>query len=172
MSAYDIQRRLYFDNISGSVVVMPNFTPFGWFECDFFRITKAGYFYEYEIKLTLSDFKADSKKGDYCWKTQTTKTKYSQIVDSEHKHRPSRFYYVVPEELEEKVAPLIPEWAGLIVNRGHLRTVKQAPILHRKKVSQAIIRQAQKSATGRFWDLHLRLFDLLKIQRLQRTEAA
>jgi outer membrane autotransporter protein len=41
---------------------MPNYTPKNWFECDVMAVTKAGYLEEYEIKLSASDFKADSKK--------------------------------------------------------------------------------------------------------------
>ena len=42
---------------------LPNFTPRRWWECDVFEVTRAGYFREYEVKMTISDFKADRKKG-------------------------------------------------------------------------------------------------------------
>jgi len=41
--------------------VFPNIY-LGGFECDILEITKSGYSYEYEVKISVSDFKADSKK--------------------------------------------------------------------------------------------------------------
>lgn len=43
--------------------VIPNYTPSGWFESDIFELTKSGYFREYEIKMSLSDFRADAVKA-------------------------------------------------------------------------------------------------------------
>ena len=56
-----IQKKLY-HRLFGNRLVLPNFTPNGWFECDIWVLTKSGYGREYEIKLTVSDFKADAKK--------------------------------------------------------------------------------------------------------------
>lgn len=65
----DIQIALWKDLQSSRDLVMPNYTPKKWFECDVMAVTKAGYLEEYEIKLSASDFKADAKKcavDGYC----------------------------------------------------------------------------------------------------------
>jgi len=70
MTARDIQRRLMVERYRRSFVLY-NYTPKTWFECDVFEITQAGYFREYEIKLSLSDFKADAEKQKTIWKYNT-----------------------------------------------------------------------------------------------------
>lgn len=154
MSEREIQHRLFWDTLSSSEFTMPNFTPRNWFECDFFRITKAQYFYEYEIKMTVSDFRADRQKSDYVRDRANYVTKHQQIIER-LRGCPSRFYYVVPEAIAEKVHAELPEWAGLIVWHRHLACKKQAPILHRNKISRGVVRQARQSMAGRYWDLYL-----------------
>lgn len=168
----EIQRRLYFDTNSGSAVVMPNFAPAGWYECDVFRVTKAGYFYEYEIKLSVSDFRRDREKHTYDWRAGTCTSKHMALRYGAERG-PSRFYFVMPDDIADKVRSEIPEWAGLFECRGGSgwpRCTKQAPVLHKRKVSPAIIRQAQSSALGRFWELHTRWPDVDRIQRLKAAQ--
>ena len=54
MTEQTIQNRLYYMLRSAAQCLMPNFTPGGWWECDLATVTRAGYFVEYEIKLSLS----------------------------------------------------------------------------------------------------------------------
>ena len=63
MTARDIQRRLLFDLYRTSTVI-PNYTPRRWWECDVWEITKAGYFREYEIKVSRADLLGDLKRPD------------------------------------------------------------------------------------------------------------
>lgn len=60
MQASDIQRVLKYHFNSHKYELQNSFV-FNW-ECDFFSITKAGYAYEVEIKVSRSDFFADFKK--------------------------------------------------------------------------------------------------------------
>lgn len=139
MNARDIQRRLIVERYTRSTVC-PNFTPRHWFECDVCEITKAGYFVEYEIKLSRADFAADAKKEMRSWVDGdcVTINKHKAIAS---KLGPSRFYFVCPENLIGDFE--LPSWAGLIYaheRRGvrspyniTLRTVRAATVLRRAK---------------------------------------
>lgn len=122
--------------------VLPNYTPSKWWECDVFELTEAGFFREYEIKLSLSDFKADAKKSDifrtgsYPNRQETRRVKHQQMGQP---CGPRQFWYVVPEGL--LTVDQVPEWAGLIAIhdarpthnlywRYTERLLKKAPILH------------------------------------------
>lgn len=151
-----------------SEVVMPNFTPLGWWECDVWACTKAGFGVEYEIKLTRSDFKADAQKvkEDYVWKDgkrergpdgwllRETLNKHDRLAMADERG-PSRFYYVTPPDLLQPGD--LPPWAGHIVfnplNPVYRATSIEvdAPRLHRKKVEQAVKVQAWRAGYYRFW---------------------
>ena len=163
---HDIQRRLYHETVSASELVMPNYSPRKWFECDFFRVTKAGYFYEYEIKVSVSDFRADRRKHDYDWKANASVPKHLRLATRDEKG-PSRFFFVMPAEVAEKVRAEIPDWAGLIEFGRYLRCTKQAPILHKARISRAIIRQAKSSAVYRYWDFYSRSPEIARIKQLE-----
>lgn len=105
--------------------ILNNLYVFGW-ESDVLILTKSGYWYEFEIKISKSDFKNDFKhKND----------KHVNMLSNQLETRkPNYFNYVVPENLisiEE-----IPEYAGLIyiTESGRTKTIKNAPKLHREKV--------------------------------------
>ena len=76
-------------------------------ECDLLVVTKAGYAYEVEIKITKADLKKDSEKL--------------------HGHQDNRIkylYFAIPDYLEDST-DLIPERAGIIVvETGPLKTTK------------------------------------------------
>jgi hypothetical protein len=59
MNAREIQQRLIVERYRRGICV-PNYTPKDWWECDVFELTPAGYFREYEIKMTVADFRADA----------------------------------------------------------------------------------------------------------------
>lgn len=122
--------------------VMPRFTPPSWFECDVAEITKAGFFVEYEIKTTITDFHADAKKRlpavrwtfaeGWLEKPIEQPTKHERLA-SRDEQGPARFFFVsqsgvIPESV-------IPEWSGLIWIAGNRwPTIKvSAPQLHRAK---------------------------------------
>lgn len=95
---------------------MPRYTPGGWWECDLFHLTPAGYFWEFEIKLTVADFRRDAgkkmRKGPYRFGVpEVFETKHDLLVAADPRG-PACFYYVTPEGLLDK-EPL-PPWAGWI----------------------------------------------------------
>lgn len=148
MTALDIQRRLMVEKYRRSFM-LPNYKPHNWWECDVFELTEAGFFREYEIKLSRADFKADASKMrrryDYANDVDVVTNKHGLLADRAV-HGPSRFWYVCPTDL--LTAEEMPEWAGLIYAKEIVRLappwnvlfneVKPAPQLHREKASDKI----------------------------------
>lgn len=153
-----IQKRLLFGWKSTHQYVMENLYVFEW-ESDFLLKTKSGYWYEAEIKISLSDFKADFKKkekhqilenGFKIWKSwkynplTKEKIEYNKEVKTK---RPNYFTYAVPWYLEEQVKPLLPKYAGLLVldeNGYILRESVKAPKLHSEKYSDESLNLTEK----------------------------
>ena len=90
----------------GRTMVLPNFTPYGWSECDLFSITKSLYFHEIEIKVSRSDFLADFKNKRYKHKSMDGGCEWM------HKYMPRTFCFACPRHL--LTVDDIPEYAGLI----------------------------------------------------------
>jgi hypothetical protein len=158
MTAIQIQRRILRDHYRQSFV-LPNYTPRGWWECDVFQITKAGYFVEYEIKLSLADFKADADKRksprwQFNGEFSTARNKHEDLK-ARSPLGPSRFYYVAPAGLLP--TNMIPEWAGLIEARESkheipfVGEIKKAPRLHSQKPEPSIVEHAKGVC---YWRMH------------------
>lgn len=105
-------------------------------ECDVISISKADFIYEYEVKISKSDFKADFKKN----KHKLMMERKSVNESKNYYYIPNYFYFVVPENLISLED--IPEYAGLmyIINDKFIQ-IKKAPLLHKTKASAAFIRQ-------------------------------
>ena len=76
-----------------------------WGHPDIFAVDKRRQTYDVEIKMSLSDFKADGHKEKF----------QPYAVGAP---RPTFFYYACRESLGEKISPLLPPGAGLIVVNG------------------------------------------------------
>ena len=154
-----IQRKLGgFLSMSTQKYVMENLYVFSW-ESDKLIMTRSDMLYEFEIKISRSDFKADFKKKDKhvilegkeefvpsydkildCWKPL-----HEEYYKVSRYKKPHYFYYAVPEGLID--ASEVPEYAGLIyvLPEGKRETkdgkfcwdgfyvVKSAPKLHNDK---------------------------------------
>ena len=136
-----------------------NLYVFFW-ESDKLLETKTGYIYEFEIKISRSDFKADFKKKEkhliiegkekYMPSFQNYygrfKSQCPTIEDWEkmceerypyhltkYYKRPNYFYYAVPEGMINKDD--VPEYAGLIhIGEEYgFKIIKKAPCLHKEK---------------------------------------
>jgi hypothetical protein len=155
-----IQGGLMLEYASTSEILLPNYTPFHWWECDLFRLSKTGFFTEYEIKLTRSDFAADKKKGHTIseWKdgkgSSRFALKHDLLAGEKQEWIPKMFYYVVPTNLIK--ATEVPAWAGLIyarrVSRHYvlMKIIKRAPSLHRIAMSEKMKRKAHKTVYNRY----------------------
>ena len=155
-----IQRAILSRYGQGSDLLMPNYTPSGWWECDVFRLTQAGYFYEYEIKLTRADFKADVRKtskpyGRFrngAW-SQPAKRKYEELR-ARSIHAPKQFWYIVPEDLVTEDE--IPPFAGLMYatlgryNYFTLSKVVEAPMVNNNPMGREVFDLAYHRAYHRW----------------------
>lgn len=98
-------------------------------ESDFLSFTTAGYLYEYEIKISRSDFFVDFKKPRFKTLSKVFSGANGANLRSEKKIA-NRFYYVVPEGLIKLSE--CPDFAGLIcINGNKVTEVKKAPLIHR-----------------------------------------
>lgn len=151
---------------------MDNLFVFDW-ESDKLIKTKSGYLYEYEIKISKSDFKNDfkNKKLKHAilsgekytpdfndWYEQVRRqfpliTKdelfasvlVSKFLTANYK-RPNYFYYAVPEGMLK--TDDIPEYAGLVYLNPDIvhwpSVVKPAPLLHKDKYSDEELNLTEK----------------------------
>lgn len=142
---------IWYDVRPTARLVMPRFTPPLWWECDVAVVLKgSGFWHEYEIKLSLSDFRADKKKGNG--------GKHEALSSCSPPLRgPNRFWYVVPAELAEAIGAELPAWAGLAVlrhsDRGHewLDRGRKPPLRHREPASEGLVERAETSSMYRMW---------------------
>jgi hypothetical protein len=122
-------------------------------ECDVISVSKSNYIYEYEVKISRSDFKADFKKPKHKLMLENAGVKERLVNENSIMVKdiwyltPNYFSFVVPENLisiEE-----VPEYAGLIYMTSELQFViiKKAPLLHKEKASYNFIRQLSHNLT-------------------------
>lgn len=121
-------------------------------ESDFFVQKKNGYSYEFEVKISRSDFFNDKKKvdkhsilehGKYTqktyseWNRDARKWNKETIKEHEHSFRPNKFFYVVPEGMIS--VNEIPKYAGLMYvpsdRYRNIITVKEAIFIHKNKLN-------------------------------------
>lgn len=122
-------------------------------ESDYFCITTSGYTVEVEVKISRSDFKADSKKAQKHFilknmsKDLVTMPVYSYMKDASaiaiiKPKGPNKFYYCCPEGMIKPEE--VPEYAGLLYYRqvpedknehtyDSIIQVKPAKFLHKNK---------------------------------------
>jgi hypothetical protein len=141
---FDYRRNLIVPNISYGLHIH---------EVDLLVVTPAHYATEVEIKVSIADLKADLKKP--------------------HGHRSNKIrllYFAIPEELQIKATPLIPERAGLIVVRGNKTKsyfqaeVVKAPIVNKlaRKLTDKEVNHVYELAAMRIWSLKEVVYRLKK----------
>ncbi len=151
--------------------VFPHITLNGWWECDMFCTTKAGYWHEFEIKVSRADFFKDFDKKMAMLRGRRRSSRFCGVkgVDTLHKHAmmeggdergPSYYWFCIPEGLVEESE--IPDYAGLIEFpepagkkpspywRGYMNTVRKAPKLHKMKISQDRLEHLQRQIPYRY----------------------
>lgn len=133
-------------------IVLPNFF-YGHTECDVFKINGSDFVVEYEIKISRNDFFADLKKKD----------KHEKLCGGVDKYCPNRFYYVTPENLV--TIDEIPPYAGLLHYDGValFDTIKNAKLLHKRKVNIDIFRDVCKTLAATTLDQRKRIIKLRNI---------
>lgn len=145
-------------------LITDNFVGCGLGECDILRITGADLVYEYEIKVSRADFKAEMRN----------KTKKHEVLRGKHKTdphtwnypgggtdteevlqerwgsvgRPNYFFYAVPENMLK--VEEIPDFAGLIyISDSEVKIIKKAPKLHSFKATYKLIRKVCNALTAK-----------------------
>jgi hypothetical protein len=145
MTAQEIIRAIIAERWRESFV-LPNYTPAKWWECDVFELSEAGYFKEYEVKVSRADFFVDAQKT-----REVFPRPYGAPVVTENKHEllaktdrgPVQFWFVTPKGLLKPEE--IPVWAGLmeaeLFDQGahtkpriFLRETTKAPRRHKQKL--------------------------------------
>ena len=121
MKTKEIQELICRKEVLALNPVCENLSYFLGHEMDVCSINKSGFITEYEVKISKSDFIADSKKRK--WKYFNSKMEL---------YIPNYFYYVCPTGLI--IESQIPEYAGLIyVEDNSLSTIKKASLIHKHK---------------------------------------
>lgn len=122
LTAVEITKILNGRYLSNPKYLINNLYVFGW-ESDYLAMTKTGYWYEIEIKISKADFKADFKK-----------TEKHEMLSSRIGRMPNCFSYCAPEGVLSRED--IPEYAGFIEvdDNGHMWVRKTPPTLHRCKI--------------------------------------
>ena len=112
-------------------------------------VTKAGYWHEYEVKLSARDFDADFDK-----------TAKHRALEARTANAPKSFHYVMPTDIAENVN--VPEYAGLITveRRGRwlkFGIVKPAPINKAsKKWEEVQVLRFANALYYRWWDIAMK----------------
>jgi len=133
--------------------ITSHFTGYGLSECDVISISKSDYIYEYEVKISRSDFKADFKKQKHKLMTEKKSVVERMIKENNTMVKdtwyinPNYFYFVVPTNLVS--IDEIPEYAGLIYVNELLgfEIIKKAPVIHKVKATHNFIRQLSHNLT-------------------------
>jgi hypothetical protein len=161
MTAREIQNALFREYGHRMQIAMPNYTPKNWFECDLFAATKAGFMYEYEVKLSAADFKADAgkecvvRRGPRNEFTESGRVKKHALLAEGFTAGPVQFWYVMPRSVAEAV--VLPAWAGLIVVEQTqwkvvLASRADGPRLHNTRLNESVIAHARSVCYWRFWN--------------------
>lgn len=121
--------------------ITTHFTGLGLGECDVISISKSNYIYEYEVKISRSDFFADFKKEKHGFMLESKSIKGDTYLS------PNYFYFVVPTSLVS--CEEVPKYCGLIYMDDNLQftTIKKAPLIHNEKASDKFIRKLSHNLT-------------------------
>lgn len=120
-------------------IIVPNIT---WgmgfdYELDMLILTKSGYGYEIEIKISKSDFLADMKKRHF--------------HDSK---KIKKFYYAMPDYLLKKCEQHIPDDCGIIgISNGRATITREAKIRNKFKFTTTDMLNLARLGTMRIWTL-------------------
>lgn len=133
----DIQKAIYnrgFLSHSTIKYYTENLWIYEW-ESDIWLMTKSGYAYEVEIKISRNDYKNDFKHKVF----KHTLLESSEKTDVDKRMSPNYFYYAVPTGLI--AIDEVPDYAGLLYVTitdnawsDRVDVIKKAPAMHKEKV--------------------------------------
>lgn len=163
--------------------ILPNVDCITGYEADMLTVTNAGYVYEYEIKLSLSDYRADLKKvqkhASLSGRFKTVPYPLHRFADAPEtinvisdcsetnpykiysarchpEWRPKQFWYVICGFDVDQ----IPEYAGLMKYADRrFETIKKAPNLEAKPANPSSVNHALNNMLFRYWNLRTKTLD-------------
>lgn len=114
------------------------------YRADYIMVSKAGYATEFEVKVTMADWKADLVKGK--WQNMPNWI--------------SRFIYVVPASLG--VPDWVPKHHGIWhvhnadnMKRAYIEVIRAPKMLHKEKVPTAIVDKWISNLYYRYWQMRM-----------------
>lgn len=140
---------------------IPNTYLYGW-ESDFLSLTRAGLVHEYEIKVTVADFRKELKQWhDGSLWLNCKRHRYLQLNQKKYDgHCPNYFWFAFPEGLVD--ISDVPECAGVVAVHEDQDIWKQftikreAPRLHRGKITKNQKDKVIRGLSVRYWDMRWR----------------
>lgn len=127
------------------------------YELDLIIVTQNQYAWEVEIKISLSDLRAEKRKHFLAHTSDKIK----------------RLYFAVPYYLEDKAMALIPKRAGLLsINEKLVASLVKAPEINTnaRKLKEDEISKLGKLAAMRIWSLKEKLLKLKKKEILKKEK--
>lgn len=123
-------------------------------EADVLSVTKAHLAHSFEIKISKSDLRADFKKERH----QLLENRQARVRNRWSGKQvpviPSYFWFVAPESVLAGV--IIPDYAGVMIPNGHQpRVIRQAPRLHREKLTDAEVAYIANKLLYKYWRARL-----------------
>ena len=106
-------------------------------DSDFVAVTKFGQVYEFEVKISRSDYLRDFKKIRH------------EIYSGERKGlKPNRFHYVT---LDGVVRDDLPDYAGLMIFDGErMEVVKEAPLIWKTRHDSTVLLRLAAAMKDRY----------------------
>lgn len=125
--------------------ITTRYTGMGLEECDCISVSKSNFVYEYEIKISRSDFKRDfiKEKHNYILNEKFTFKRKGELLWRSANY----FNYVTPENLIS--IDEVPEYAGLIyiTEDFNFKIIKKPRLLHKTKADDNFIRSLSHNLT-------------------------
>jgi hypothetical protein len=161
----DIQNAILDSYLQWNSLVFCNYRPYGWSECDVFHLDNMKHFEEFEIKMSVSDFRNESKKR-IRKSMQLCRSRKLEFVGKKHdlikqgdSRCPSFYWFVCPDGILSPT--IIPSPYGLLYcnDAGRLKTVKEAKLIHcRWRAEKELIATAVRDSGMEFKKMLLRNF--------------
>lgn len=159
---WEIADHFYAQHCRRKHLVVPNYRPYGWSECDLFVLDNADLFFEVEIKTSRADFFADAKKT-LVQPDGHRRVKHDLMLRGCH-YGPVAFFYLLANgivDLEE-----VPQHAGvfwinnLSTDAGiYFTAARRAQPLHNQRFDIERERDAiMRRLSRKYWSIRVNEF--------------
>lgn len=134
----------------GQLFITPNVKLYGKRECDLVSVSLNKMITEYEIKISVADFKRD-------FKDKALKHTYLRGGNTFKVYTPNYFCFVFPAQVYRDDLE-IPFYSGVIAigKSGNARVIKKAKRIHTLPASERDINYLSRGLMYRYWGMRLR----------------